>query len=114
MSAEQARNEEPRISSALDELRGMIQRRYPETTFQVARAQEDPTIVHLMARVDVEDTEEVVDLVIDRMLQLQMDEELPSSVIPLRTRERIAALPQARAARPSLTRGALPASTATG
>ena len=62
-------------------------------------AEDDASIVHLLARVDVDDTEDVADLVMDRMIQMQVDEGLPIYVIPLRTPERIAALRQVATSR---------------
>src|SRR5688572_4900052 len=96
MSHEQLDAADPRISRALNELADLVRHRYPEATFQVASAEDDPSIVHLLTRVDLEDTEEVADLVMDRMIQMQVDEGLPIYVIPLRTPERIAALQAAR------------------
>jgi hypothetical protein len=111
MSREQLRAGDPRMSRALNELADLVRRRYPEATFQVARAEDDPSIIHLLTRVDVEDTEEVADLVMDRMIQMQVDEGLPIYVIPLRTPERIAALRQARSRQPRPRGAYVPAST---
>src|SRR5215204_3136293 len=84
-----------RISQALDELKNLIRSRYPAASFEVAPAEDDPDLVHLYARVDVEDTWDVAELVMDRMVEMQVDEGLPVYVIPLRTPERIAAIRQA-------------------
>ncbi len=89
MSTERPIGVEPRVQSALDELRGMIQGQYPEATFEVARGEDDPEAVHLLTTVDVEDTDAVLDLVIDRLLQLQVEERLPVHVIPIRPLERV-------------------------
>jgi hypothetical protein len=83
--------------TALDELRALVLRQYPDATFEVTSAPDDPSIVHLIATVDLDDTEDLVDLVIDRMIELQVDEGLPIFVIPQRTPERIAARYQASA-----------------
>lgn len=91
MSVLSAPSNDPRISAALEELRMLVWRRYPEATFQVTTAQDDPSIVHLIAEVDLDDTEPLVDLVIDRMVQLQVDDGLPIFVIPRRTPARVAA-----------------------
>lgn len=88
MSAERVEPADPRLQGALDELQGMILQRYPEATFEVTRSLDDPQAVHLNATVDVEDTDEVVDLVIDRMMGLQIEEGLPIYVIPVRPVER--------------------------
>ncbi|HEY7060083.1 MAG TPA: hypothetical protein VII06_01280 [Chloroflexota bacterium] len=82
---------DPRISSALDELRGVIACRYPTATFDVVRGHDDPENVHLLATVDVDDPDQVLDLVLDRLLELQVDERLPVYVIPVRTPERLEA-----------------------
>lgn len=95
MSARPSAARDQRVERALDELRALVLQRYPETTFRVSPAQDDPEIVHLTAMVDVEDTEEVVDLVIDRMMQIQIDQGLPIFVIPVRTPERVMQLRRA-------------------
>ncbi|MGH2353292.1 MAG: hypothetical protein ACRDI2_22870 [Chloroflexota bacterium] len=38
----------------------------------------------------MDDTTEVIDLIVDRMLELQIDEGLPVYVIPIHTPERVA------------------------
>jgi hypothetical protein len=82
---------DPRIQGALGELRGIIAKRYPTATFEVARGHDEPENIHLLTVVDVEDADEVLDLVIDRVVELQVDERLPVHVIPVRTPERIEA-----------------------
>ncbi|MAG35180.1 MAG: hypothetical protein CL878_02885 [Dehalococcoidia bacterium] len=39
--------------------------------------EDDPEAIHLDATANVEDLEEVVDVVIDRVVELQLEEELP-------------------------------------
>ena len=85
-----------RMNRALNELADIVRRAHPDATFEVVPAQDDPDIVHLLARVDVEDPDVVADLVMDRMLDLQVEDGLPVYVIPLRTPERIAALREAQ------------------
>ncbi len=77
--------------AALAELQGMIAARYPETQFAVFRG-EDPEGWYLRAVVDVDDPDEVTELVLDRLVDLQLDEGLPLHVIPIRTPERLASL----------------------
>ena len=91
MSAERIPELASRLQATVEELQTMIQRRYPQAAFSVSRSQEDPAILHLNTEVDVNDTDAVVDLVIDRMLQLQIEEGLPVYVIPTRPLERILA-----------------------
>ncbi|MBI2876406.1 MAG: hypothetical protein HYY20_05955 [Candidatus Tectomicrobia bacterium] len=90
MSIERASEMSPRIQSALAELQGIIQQRYPTATFHVS-CRDDPEGVYLTAVVDIEDTDVIVDLVIDRLLDLQIEEELPVYVIPVRPLNGVAA-----------------------
>jgi len=41
--------------------------------------------------VDVDDPDEVLDTVIERVVQFQIDEQLPIHVVPIRTPERVSA-----------------------
>jgi hypothetical protein len=88
MSVARSYDPDPRLAPALDELRGMILARYPQATFELSRGIDDPAAVHLIAVIDVEDTDDVVDLFIDRMMELQIEEGLPIFVIPTRPVER--------------------------
>jgi hypothetical protein len=89
MTAKHTMYTDPRISTALGELRERIQQRYPDATFVVEEG-EDPEGVYLIPTVDAEDTDEVLDVVMDRLLDLQIGEGLPVYVMP--------ALPLARVA----------------
>ena len=80
-----------RTRQAIAELRDANLARYPTTTFELARAADDPRGIHLLAIAEVDDPDEVGDLVIDRVVALQVDEGIPLHVIPLRTPERIQA-----------------------
>lgn len=91
MSAEHGENLDLRMQSALEELRGVIGVRYPGATFAVARDRDEPDNVDLLTTVDLEDPDEVLDLVLDRLIQLQVEERIPVHVIPMRTPERILA-----------------------
>jgi len=79
---------DPRVQPAVDELRQIITDRYPDATFEVAHG-EDPEGVYLRATVDVEDAEEVFDAVVDRLLAMQIDDELPVYVVPIRPVDRV-------------------------
>ncbi|MBI2908959.1 MAG: hypothetical protein HYX92_15055 [Chloroflexi bacterium] len=81
----------PRLQRAVAELQQMIREHYPTAQFKVSRADDDPREVHLITTVDIEDTEQVLDVVMDRLLELQVDERLPIHVIPLRPVERVLA-----------------------
>jgi hypothetical protein len=72
----------------VDELKGLIQDRYPAATFEVA-PEEDPDGIYLRATVDVEDIDEVVDIFIDKLLEIQVERRLPVYVMPVRPIERV-------------------------
>lgn len=92
----------PRIEAAIDELKGLIAARYPEATFEVFEG-EDPEGIYLVPTVDVEDMGAVVDLFLDRLVDLQVEEGLPLYVVPTRTPERnLAILARQRAERAAL------------
>ena len=85
---------DPRRKQAVAELTDIIRQRYPTATFAVGPGEDDPSVTHLTATVDVADPDIVSDLTIERELALQLDEGIPVFVIPLRTPERIAELVQ--------------------
>ena len=81
----------PRMVEAVAELKALILDQYPEATFDIGQG-EDPEGVYLTAIVDVDDRGEVIDLFLDRLVDLQVDEGLPLFVVPVRTPARTAAL----------------------
>src|SRR5258708_22892387 len=91
MNAERFYGSDTRIQQALAELKGLISERYPAARFWVT-AGDDPEGAYLKTMVDVEDTEEIVDVFIERMLTLQIEEGLPVYVVPIRPSERVAQL----------------------
>jgi hypothetical protein len=97
VSAERRKNLPPRVQAAIAELQDVIARRYPDVTFEVSRGEDEPDNIHLTAIVDVDDTDEVLDLVIDRVVELQVGEGIPVHVIPIRTPERVLASTQSQA-----------------
>jgi hypothetical protein len=90
MSVARTLAEDPRLTAAAYELRDMILVRYPEATFEFAYGH-DPPGLYVLPTVDVEDTDEVFELVLERLLTLQVDEELPVYVFPERPLARILA-----------------------
>lgn len=78
---------DPRIRDAIQELIGIIRERYPDAHFDVGIGREASGI-HITATIDVEDTEEVTDLYIDRLVDMQVEDGLPVHVIPVRPLER--------------------------
>ena len=75
----------PRLQRAVDALQPLMRQVDPLATFQVVPG-EDPTGTDVLATVDVEDTELVMDTYMDRLLTLQIDEGLPLYVLPLHPR----------------------------
>src|SRR5262245_54488359 len=92
MTAQRAEDLSPRIRAAITELQGLILDQHPDATFRVTRSADDPVVIHLLATVDVEDTDAVLDAVVDRMMELQIAEELPIYVIPVRPARRVEAM----------------------
>lgn len=83
MSPERMSEKSRRIRKALDQLQRMILERYPDASFAVFRG-EDPEGIYLRATVEVDDPDDVVDLVIDRLFDLQVQQGLPVYLIPVR------------------------------
>src|SRR5258708_28663491 len=78
-----------RTQSAVQELEETIRRHYPTATFELSRAADNPEGIHLIATVDVDDPDEVGDLVIDRVVEMQVEEQIPLHVIPVRPLSRV-------------------------
>ena len=90
MKVKRSVSDDPRIQAAVAELKALIQRHYPGAAFEETHG-EDPEGIYVIATVDVDDTDEVVDVYIERLLDLQIDAGLPIYVIPIRPLERISA-----------------------
>lgn len=106
MTPEQRFPRTPRMREAIVELKELIRFRYPEATFDVTEG-EDPDGIYLVATVDVDDRNDVIDLFLDRLVDFQVEEELPIYVVPRRTPARNAAIlaqQQARAGAALATR----------
>ncbi len=95
MTREERNQNDSGIKHAVAELQAMIVARYPEATFAVWEG-EDPLGTYLTATVDVPDTDEVTDLIIERLIAMQVEEELPVYVIPIRPIARIQAAQRQR------------------
>jgi H2-forming N5,N10-methylenetetrahydromethanopterin dehydrogenase-like enzyme len=76
------------MQAAIGDLQRLIQRHHPEATFQVEPG-DDPTGIYVLATVDAEDTDAVVEVYIDRLLELQIDEGLAVYVVPVRPLARV-------------------------
>src|SRR4051794_8324782 len=80
---------DPRIERAIAELQDMVRQQWPTSTFSMSSG-EDPEGIYLDAVVDVDDTDDVMDVIVDRLLELQVEEQLPVYVVITRTPERTA------------------------
>lgn len=77
----------PRMQAAIEELQGLVRAKYPDATFRVSRSPEDRRAIHLLTTVDVEDRDEVMDVVVDRVTELLIAG-VPIHVIPMRPAHR--------------------------
>ncbi len=82
----------PRMQRAVDELMNLIQGRYPDATFRLTHSPDSRRAIHLVTTVDVPDTDVVMDVVVDRVMELLIEEKLPIHVIPVRPHERVIAM----------------------
>ena len=80
----------PRMEEAVHELKGLITAHFPQAAFVVEEGF-DPEGIYLLATVDIADTDDVIAVVGDRLVELQVDEGLPLYVTPLRPIERVIA-----------------------
>ena len=80
----------PRMQEAIQELKRLITARFAQATFVVEEGF-DPEGVYLVTSVDIVDTDEVIAVVGDRLVEMQVDEGLPVYVTPLRPLERVIA-----------------------
>jgi hypothetical protein len=87
----------PAMEKALNELKGAISERFPQASFVVEEGF-DPKGIYLVTTVDIADTDEVIDVVGDRLVELQVDEGQPIYVTPLRPIQRVVAELQEREA----------------
>jgi hypothetical protein len=107
MSPDRQEGSDARIGSIVAELQAKIVQRYPTASFEVFQG-EDPVGTYLRAIVDVDDPDSATDLIVDRLLPLQVDERLPLYFIAAKPVEK--ALQEAlggRPARPHVTGAAI-------
>lgn len=97
-----------RTRKAVDELKADIAQHYPTATFELSRGQDDPSSLHLTTTVDLDDAFEVLDKVIDRVVDLQVEQGIPLHVIPVRTPERVQAEMDAQRSRTLQRRRTIP------
>jgi hypothetical protein len=80
----------PRMQEAVEELKRLIIAHFPQTAFVVEEGF-DPEGIYLLAIVDIADTDDVIAVIGDRLVELQVDEGLPVYVTPLRPIKRVIA-----------------------
>jgi hypothetical protein len=90
MRPETNRHLSPRMTEAVQEVQGLISASFPDATFVVEEGS-DPKGVYVVTTVDIPDTDEVIEVIGDRLVALQVDEGLPVYVTPLRPVERVIA-----------------------
>lgn len=90
MRPETHRHLSPRMNDAVRELQGLISASFPAATFVVEEGF-DPEGIYVVTTVDIPDTDEVITVVGDRLVDLQVNEGLPVYVTPLRPVERVVA-----------------------
>jgi hypothetical protein len=78
------------MEKAINELKGTIAKRFAQASFVVEEGF-DPKGIYLVTTVDIADTDEVMDVIGDRLVELQVDEGLPLYVTPLRPLRRVLA-----------------------
>ena len=80
----------PAMEKAVNELKGSICERFPQASFVVEEGF-DPKGIYLVTTVDIADTDEVIGVIGDRLVELQVDEGLPIYVTLLRPIQRVIA-----------------------
>ena len=90
MSQERSLPLTPAMEKAVNELKGSISNRFPQASFVIEEGF-DPKGIYLVTTVDTADTDEVMDVIGDRLVELQVDEGLPIYVTPLRPMQRVIA-----------------------
>lgn len=88
MNADQEVHSDPRIEAALAELRKMIKEKCPDAIFEVVPRHYGHEC-YLDVTVDVDDTDDVFDIVADRLVDMRVEENLPVFVMPLRPAYRV-------------------------
>ena len=86
---------DPHVVSAIADLKDLIGNYYPEATFDLSEG-DDPEGLYLTANVDVENIFDVLDIAIDRLVEIQIDQGLPIYLLvglpPHRVEERLQAM----------------------
>jgi hypothetical protein len=100
MRKEQSLTRDPQVQGAVEELRRLIADRYPGARFDVFE-RDDPEGVRLQATIDVEDTDEVMDVIMDALFNIQVERGVPVYVVTEQPLPRVTEELRARARRTS-------------
>ncbi len=92
MNSAYLRTLEPGRQQAVTELTDLIRGKYPGAAFQIEPGIDEPQSTYMTVVVNLDDPDEVMDLIIDHLIELQVEQGIPVSVIPTRTPERVALL----------------------
>lgn len=94
------------MQAGIVEIQRLIRAKYPGATFEIQESPE-PQGVYMRAIVDVDEPFLVMDSFIDRLAEIQLDDEPPLHVVVVRTPERMkaafqrSAMPGSRAVTPT-------------
>ncbi len=89
MTHEHALATDPQIHAALTELKDVIVAHYPTATFDTFY-RDDPEGLRLRATVDIDDLDTVMDIVIDKLYEVQVERGLPVYVVMVQPHARLA------------------------
>lgn len=78
--------EEVEIVAGIVEMQRLILAAYPEARFEVEIG-EDPIATYLLANVDEDDLDAVMDVYVDRLIDLQVNDGLKLHVLPIQKRD---------------------------
>jgi hypothetical protein len=98
---------DPKVTAALDELKGLTANRYPDASFEAFEG-EDPEGVYLRATVDIEDSSDALIPVLEKLHELEVEQGLPIYVVTDQPLERIVEQLEARGTEPRPTLLSLP------
>ncbi|HZO32711.1 MAG TPA: hypothetical protein VFH48_42745 [Chloroflexota bacterium] len=108
MNGDHGNPHDPRVQQAVEELSRLILASYPQATLTVRPHPEEPSTTLLVATVDVEDLDEVLDVVFERMEQLRIDNGVPVLVLPVHPVERTISMLEGRLEDAQVVRTAVP------
>ena len=74
-----------RTHEAVSELKAVISSRYPDARFELTRASDDPTNYNLVVTVENVDPDDVGDLVIERVVEMRVEESIPIHIMPIQS-----------------------------